>query len=78
MELPKHTRLIDDLINNSNAMALLFDTYQSIEEKEEQEKFVLALVGHAVISHQLLQHQFTQNNKKRAYAPFDCLNSSIA
>lgn len=56
MELQKHTKLIDDFINENDAMSLLFDTYQAMENnKEDQEKFVLALIGHAVTSHKLLQ-----------------------
>lgn len=54
MELPKYTKLIDDFITKENAMALLFDTYQAAPNKEEQDKFVLALIGNAVVSHQLL------------------------
>lgn len=54
MELPNYTKLIDDFINESNAMSLLFDTYQAITDNTEKEKFVLALIGSAVTSHQLL------------------------
>lgn len=54
MELPNYTKLIDDFINESNAMSLLFDTYQAITDSTEKEKFVLALIGSAVTSHQLL------------------------
>lgn len=55
MELPKHTKLIDDFINDEHAMSLLFDTYEAMPNKEEQDKFVLALIGHAVTSHKLLR-----------------------
>ncbi|OOF50716.1 hypothetical protein BKK52_00785 [Rodentibacter trehalosifermentans] len=56
MEFQKHTKLIDDFINDEHAMSLLFDTYQAMENsKEDQEKFVLALIGHAVTSHKLLR-----------------------
>lgn len=57
MELPKYTKLIDDFINDNNAMSLLFDTYQSIEEQNEKEKFVLALIGSAVTTHKILQYK---------------------
>ncbi|MFQ1049048.1 hypothetical protein ACIRXL_02965 [Avibacterium paragallinarum] len=55
MELQKHTKLIDDFINNDNAMSLLFDTYQAIENQDEKDKFVLALIGTAVTSNKLLR-----------------------
>ncbi|QIA76141.1 hypothetical protein [Rodentibacter caecimuris] len=56
MELQKHTKLIDNFINDEHAMSLLFDTYQAMSNnKEDQEKFVLALIGHSVTSHKLLQ-----------------------
>lgn len=57
MELQKYTKLIDDFINDSDAMTLLFNTYQSITEKSEQEKFILALIGQAVTAHKLLQYE---------------------
>lgn len=56
MELQKYTKLVDDFINDSNAMSLLFETYQFIKSEQEKEKFVLALIGSAVTSHQLLQY----------------------
>lgn len=55
MELSSYTKLIDDFINENNAMSLLFDTYQAITDNAEKEKFVLALIGSAVASHQLLK-----------------------
>ncbi|MBV7389009.1 hypothetical protein KRX11_10250 [Pasteurellaceae bacterium TAE3-ERU1] len=55
MELQKYTKLIDDFINDSDAMSLLFTTYQSINDEPEKEKFVLALIGSAVTTQKLLQ-----------------------
>ncbi|QIM63182.1 hypothetical protein A1D29_07760 [Pasteurellaceae bacterium Orientalotternb1] len=57
MELPNYTKLIDDFITKENAMTLLFETYQAAPNKEEQDKFVLVLIGLAVVSHQMLQHK---------------------
>lgn len=56
MELQKYTKLIDDFINQDQAMSLLFDTYQAMTPEQEKEKFVLALIGSAVTTHKLLQY----------------------
>lgn len=55
MNLQKYTKLIDDFISDNDAMSLLFDTYQAIEDQNEKDKFVLALIGCAVTNHKLLQ-----------------------
>lgn len=56
MELPKHNKLIDDFINEPQAMTLLFDTYKSMPQ-EDQEKFVAALIAHAITTHQILKQR---------------------